>query len=478
MWIRTIATLLRPALIALCISGACISGALVREHAGPWPSSVRTPGLFGQLCGTGPDGESGCSAVLASKWSAVDFNIPVLTRALTIRWSRVVVPVAFMGLAYFAFLGIWLGFAGPASGWGRRLFLIPLVAVLGGVGASVGLLWIMVLELETGCTWCLAIHAINGLLLAGILCMWPRKGVLAGSRIAAPTQTSFSSCSPRTLTTGAALRVMGVGLLVIMGLWLVRDAKLETRYQVAKLMPYKEFVVERLASPAFVLSEYYAESRQTIPERSTECPPESNDVEPTLVVFTDFSCSHCACFASRWKKDFRQLWEGPLRVTVRHFPLGRECNETVTEEIHPDACEASYAAEAARMQGGEEAFWKMHDVLFANMSRLSARPYAELARRIGLDAERLLADMESEEVRGAVAADIAMGTKLGVRGTPSLYLEGRPVPQYCLYNPVFWESASEELGQAASIVAKSEPDAEQNEAVNGGWLARAGHTHP
>ena len=93
-------TVLRLGMVVLCACGAWISGELLRERAGPWPSLEPVEGrqsLFTRFCGTGADGKSGCASVLQSDFSAIDFDVPVLTRELTIRRVRVVMPVAFIG---------------------------------------------------------------------------------------------------------------------------------------------------------------------------------------------------------------------------------------------------------------------------------------------------------------------------------------------------------------------------------------------
>jgi protein-disulfide isomerase len=445
---------LRAAILVLCGAGAWICAELVKEQAGPWPSSAQSAGAAVGLCGSGPDGRSACNKVLESKWSAVDLNVPLLTRNLTVRWSRVVIPTAFVGLAYFVFLGVWYALAGPPRSWGRRWFLVPLSTVLAGGIGSAALLWILFFKVKSPCTWCMVTHGINGLVLVGTLCLWPRKQKPATGRATKPSQVRFGRRDRAGLTTVAAARVMGFAVLLILGLWLYRGAKLDIRQQVARLLPYKEHVDAQQEDPAFLLREFYAAPQHLILAREHET--ETCLIEPRLDVFVDFQCPHCACFASRWRKDFHPLWQGPLRIELHHFPLCPDCNDTVTERIHPEACQASYAAEAARLQGGDEAFWQMHDALFRYGRRLGEEPYAKLAADIGLDGEQLLEDMRNPGVRQAVAADIDLAGELGVTGTPAVFLNGRPVSLLSLYNPVFWEAASADLRAQAAVAADNQ----------------------
>lgn len=466
--------------VMLCICGAVISGALLKEHAGPWPSLEPAKGehsLFSRLCGEGANGESGCAAVLKSNWSAVEFDVPILTRGLSISRSRVVVPVAFIGLAYFVFLGVWYAFAGPPQSWGRWRF-VPFIVVLGGACGSFALLWVIIFKLESRCTWCIITHVINGLLMLGTLAIWPRRHELSDEIVSGGQRGDRGRYAQITLTPQGAFRITGFAVLVIMGLWMYRGAKLDTRQQVAKLLPYKKFVNQRMDDPAFLVREFLAEPELEVPLPTSGHGDESTRDVPTVTIFTDFQCSYCACFAHNWITEYRPRWTGPLRVSLRHLPLNQACNETVTSDLHPQACEASYAAEAARLQGGAEAFWKMHDALFTSSRRLGSRPYEKLATRIGLDGEQLLADMECEAVKQKIARDVALAAELGVRGTPSVFLNRRRVPEFCLYNPVFWEAVSAELQQNVRVAALPIQKATPEALEGGGAIGTTGQINP
>ena len=449
-------------IVLLCLVGAWISGELLKAHAGPWPLSKAAPTWFTRVCGTGANGESPCTSVLASDWSAVDLDIPVPTRAAdgwTIQRSRLVVPIAFMGLAYYVFLGVWFALAGRPRPWGFRWYLVPLLTVIGGTVGSLTLLWVMFFKIGSQCTWCLVTHAINGMLLVGTLYLWPRKAALMAEKSIVRSQDRPNLYARAALTPSAALRTMALALVLIAGLWLYRGVKLDVRRQVARLLPYKRIVQKQRENPAFLLREYYAQPQHVIPPREVLGRTAAGDTLPTLMVFSDFQCPQCACSSSLWEDRGGTRWKGTFPVAFHHFPLNQECNDTVTRAIHPESCLASYAAEAARLQGGEDAFWMMHDLLFQEARRLAERPYAKLAAKIGLDGGQLLADMQSEVVRQTVAADIGLASALGVTGTPSVFLDGRRVPQFCLYNPRFWDAVSSERHRRASAAKGGEPDA-------------------
>ena len=68
-------------------------------------------------------------------------------------------------------------------------------------------------------------------------------------------------------------------------------------------------------------------------------------------------------------------------------------------------------------------FWEYHDKLFENLRSLADNKYAIWAKELGLDVEKFNADFAKAEAK--VKADMAEGKKAGVRGTPSLYINGR-----------------------------------------------------
>jgi predicted DsbA family dithiol-disulfide isomerase len=90
--------------------------------------------------------------------------------------------------------------------------------------------------------------------------------------------------------------------------------------------------------------------------------------------------------------------------------------------MHPDAEGASRAVQAAKKQGKE---WQLTDKLFENMRALKPADLEGYASGIGLDMTKYKADFENPEIKKQVADDTAAGKAAGVRGTPSIYVNGR-----------------------------------------------------
>ena len=134
------------------------------------------------------------------------------------------------------------------------------------------------------------------------------------------------------------------------------------------------------------------------------------DAPITLIEFTDFQCPYC----KRANDTVHELMEknpGKIRLVFKHNPL----------PFHDKADGAHRAAEAAALQGK---FWEMYDLLFANNKKLDQSDLESYAAQIGLDVERLKADMESDTVKNRVKSDLSQGASVGVKGTPHFFMNG------------------------------------------------------
>jgi protein-disulfide isomerase len=134
----------------------------------------------------------------------------------------------------------------------------------------------------------------------------------------------------------------------------------------------------------------------------------------TIAEFSDFQCPFCF----RVNPTIKQLedkYKGQVRLVWKHLPL---------IDTHPHAMDAAVAAEAARNQGK---FWEYHDALFANQERLDPDDLKGYADRLGLDVERFEKDTRDPALKEKVQADMAEATALGVKSTPTFFINGRLV---------------------------------------------------
>jgi len=103
----------------------------------------------------------------------------------------------------------------------------------------------------------------------------------------------------------------------------------------------------------------------------------------------------------------------PLQVKLvfKNYPLRK----------HTFAKKAAVAAFAARRQGK---FWEYHDLLFENGDSLSDEKFRDIARELGLDLERFEKDLNDLKIVARINQDIRLGAHMGVRGTPTVFING------------------------------------------------------
>jgi protein-disulfide isomerase len=138
------------------------------------------------------------------------------------------------------------------------------------------------------------------------------------------------------------------------------------------------------------------------------------DAPVTLVEFSDFQCPFC----QRVEPTLKQLFErypGKIRLVYRDFPL---------EGLHP---QARPAAEAARCANDQGKFWEYHDVLYTNTLRGDPGEFRRYAEQVGLDVPKFEQCVSSRAHRAGVQGDMEEGSRLGVTGTPSFFVNGRPL---------------------------------------------------
>lgn len=441
------------AIVALAGAGAWISGEQVKQHAGLWRGDNAGGGFFADMCEAVGRVGFDCVGAQDSKWSRIEVPLPGLSPDFQITRRVVRIPVAFLGLAYFVFMGVWFAFVGGPRRYGGAWHRVPLVVGTCGLVASVFYVGVMVAGLAPRCLGCVAVHAVNFLL---VFVMW-----LLGSRKEAAGQPEDGAVLVRQvaramLTSREATSVMAFALIIIAGLWGYRREKILMAAQLGKLVPHKELVSSLRENPKFLLREYLAQPTVVIPQRPSE---DSEGELPRLVMFTDYECPACYCNSLAVRKQVADTFGDDLAIEIRHLPLCSDCNDSVETTGHPNACDAAYAAEAARLVGGEGAFRQMHELLFENRGKLRRGIYAGLASEAGLDPQRFLNEMSGEAVRRTVSSDIALAGRLGVRGTPTMFLNGRRLNRL-LGGPVFWRAVADswkpDSGDGRMAAASSE----------------------
>jgi protein-disulfide isomerase len=161
----------------------------------------------------------------------------------------------------------------------------------------------------------------------------------------------------------------------------------------------------------------------------------------TIVEFTDYQCPFCARHATQTMPQIKANFvdTGQVRYVIMDFPIVNN---------HP---QATKAAEAARCAGDQDAYLAMHDALFTNQQQWSGNTQAaslfiDYAGQIGLEVAAFTECLESDRYEAAVLANLQTGVDLGIRGTPSFFLNGYFVngaQPYELFEQAIGELAAE-----------------------------------
>lgn len=170
-------------------------------------------------------------------------------------------------------------------------------------------------------------------------------------------------------------------------------------------------------------------SRPQVPEGAfsstgNALPPRDSSVKNPVVIriFSDFQCPYCQKFETETLPTLLAKLPKDVRLEFHHFPL---------EQIHPLARPSAEASECAAQQGK---FWAYKDALFTDRSWLSSNPqevFLRLANKLKLNSSDFQKCLTTRAGKQAVDAGLAEAIRLGVEGTPTVYVNGmRPASVY------------------------------------------------
>ncbi len=158
------------------------------------------------------------------------------------------------------------------------------------------------------------------------------------------------------------------------------------------------------------------------------------DAPIQIAVFEDLQCPFCARLHDVLS-EVRRTLGAKAAVVFKHLPLSSQCNPTMGRDMHPAACRAAAWAMAAEEQ---QVFWAFTKRVFADMRGLMPKDgtlearltkldenlmrHAKLA---GVDLQKAAAYLSSRRYETTIRRDIGEAARFRVRGTPSVYLNGR-----------------------------------------------------
>ncbi|MGC2619379.1 MAG: thioredoxin domain-containing protein [Acidobacteriaceae bacterium] len=165
----------------------------------------------------------------------------------------------------------------------------------------------------------------------------------------------------------------------------------------------------------------YTSAYHTLQQQANGPSRGAADKKFELIEFADFQCPHCKeaqPIVDKLLQDFPQA-----HYVFENFPL---------VNIHPTAYKAATWSACVFQQGGNDAFFKYADSVFAGQNDLAGQGADQVLRNsviaAGLDPDKISACADSPAGKNAVDASMKLGNDLGIDETPMLLIDGRTMP--------------------------------------------------
>ena len=139
------------------------------------------------------------------------------------------------------------------------------------------------------------------------------------------------------------------------------------------------------------------------------------DAKVTIVEFSDFQCPYCSK-GREVMDELKKKYGDKIKIVFKNFPL----------PFHNQARDAAHAALCAAEQEAK-AFWKMHDSMFSDQSKLDKESLNTLAKKHGLKIDIFKACVDGAKHMSKIDADLEEGKKVGIKSTPTFFVNGQLV---------------------------------------------------
>ncbi|MBC7771004.1 MAG: thioredoxin domain-containing protein [Pyrinomonadaceae bacterium] len=377
------------------VFAAVASGFLVSKHFG------------GVLPGCGP--QSGCDA---------------LERSPRSRWplpftGGMVWPVSFLGLAYFiSMLAAWL--------LSKRSIDVAL-RVLATLGVLASLMFAVAMLYEWKfCRYCAVAHAANAAFVGALWCCVKLDGRLRATEkehAVRRKQTQPVKRLPRRIP------IAGIASVMMLVCFAAVSAGLGVQERASNIRKAGIAEAQRQESVDAIISRSTDAAAEQPVDRWGAAGftgryrrgPESATLR--FVVLTDFQCPDCKRVESEIEAILKSRTD--VSLSIKHFPMCVDCNKHVKTNMHPNACYAARAAEAAGILGGDEAFFKMADWLFeVEGVFIKSEDLAKGIERAGVSKDGFSAVMSGSETLKRIQSDVEDGIALGLYFTPMVFING------------------------------------------------------
>ena len=322
------------------------------------------------------------------------------------------VPVALFGMLFFAGLLALIGLCSASPAASRNLPGYIFVSSTIGLAAVLYLAYASYFVLNVVCLLCAGTYlAVIGLfLLSGSGTQYPMTSL--PMRIIDDLQRLIRT--PRALTAAMVFVAAAVTAIVVFPEQRVRaEAGVAESEQVQPASP---------VIPATQLQQFeqYLAQQPRVPVMAA-----SDGAAIVILKFNDYQCPGCG----QTYRDFKPVlakWAkqapGKVKFIAKDYPLERECNQFIAQDLHSGACEAAVAVRLAREKGKAEA---MEDWLYANQPAMNPDTVKKAAVTVGGVTDL---DARYAATLALVKADVAQGQQLKINGTPTFFVNGIRLP--------------------------------------------------
>jgi protein-disulfide isomerase len=139
-----------------------------------------------------------------------------------------------------------------------------------------------------------------------------------------------------------------------------------------------------------------------------------------LVIFSDFQCPDCKIIEGQ-VRDVLSRYDN-VSFSMKNFPFCTDCNPYATRNLHPNACWAARAAEAAGILRGRDGYAQMHRWLFDREGSFTDAQIKAVLGQFGYDVDEFIGVMMGQETLRRVQADADEAQGLGIFRTPMIFI--------------------------------------------------------
>lgn len=372
------------AAIVTAIAGAATSVYSVIHHM-----EVRSTGATNAACNI--NATVNCDAVALSKYAEL-FNI----------------PLGVYGLGYFTAMAILAATVAfnlktKAQNWPTWLLLSA-----SGIVASLVLGIISLVSLNLVCIVCIVIYAITIVQAVTAYLIYKKS-----SKEKSGNKTLFDS---KNVFSGLSNAGLVLGLVVGGFVFLKPKSELPLHLQdtpgkhdgmatVQPNIPSVEIPLNRTPYSGF--GEDYRLG--------------SDEAKVVITEFADYQCPACAS-AKTLLDELHKKMGNQILIVFKNYPLSNQCNSSVQSDMHSHSCNI---ARLARCAGKKGRFWEFHRKAFDEQRSASLEQAKVWGKTVGLSDQEMDTCLTSKDILAKIQDDVALGNKIGVDSTPTIFINGR-----------------------------------------------------